>query len=105
VSGGSGRPLRPRATAAVSVAPPLVSDLTAPQLVGLDARPFRDFLRAERIPHAVLGRRVVARLEHVLAAVDRLAATGEAAPLDNAERGDAEPTADAILARIGRRRA
>ena len=96
------RVLRPRATAAVSVAPPLVSDLTAPHLVGLDGRPFRDFLRAAKIPHAIVGRRVLARLELVVEAVDRLAATGST---ETPETSEDEPNAEAILARIGRRRA
>jgi hypothetical protein len=95
------RSMRPRATASLSILPQIVSDLTAPALVGLEPRPFRAFLRTERVPHALVGRRVVARLEHVLAAIDRLASPEPSPPTTEA-LDDAEPTADQILARIGR---
>jgi hypothetical protein len=45
------RPLRPRATAAIPVAPVTCSDLTAPVLFGFEPRPFREFLRVEGVPH------------------------------------------------------
>ncbi|HXX68100.1 MAG TPA: hypothetical protein VEK07_13000 [Polyangiaceae bacterium] len=97
------RALRPRATAALPVAPALVTDLTAPAVVGLEPRHFRELLRAERIPHAVVGRRVIARIEHVLAVVDRLA-EGSSLATGAPGQEDDEPSADALLARIGRRR-
>ena len=103
----SARNLRPRATAAVPVQPLTVSDRTAPALVGLEPRAFRDLLEREHVPHARIGRRVVARVAFVLEAIDRLSlevdATTETASAADDEADD-EPTADEILARLGRRR-
>ena len=101
-STGGSRVLRPRATASLSVAPITVSDLTAPSVVGLEPRHFRELLRVEDIPHAVVGRRVIARVEHVLSAIDRLAASGATEVPASEAVDDAEPSADEILARIGR---
>lgn len=100
------RPLRPTATSALAVAPVTCTDRTAPIVFGLEPRVFRGLLARQQVPHARLGKRVIARVEDVLAAIDRLASKGaaddgnEAAPAE-----DVEPTADAILARIGRSRA
>jgi hypothetical protein len=95
------RPLRPKATASLAIVPLTVSDLTAAAIVGLEPRPYREFLRAERVRHARLGRRVVARVEDVLAAIDRVADRQaiEGHPVGDV---DAEPDAGAVLlARIG----
>jgi len=40
--------------------------------VGLTSRQFRAFVREHHVPHARIGRRTCARLDHVLAAIDRL---------------------------------
>ena len=97
------RPIRARVTASIAIAPVIVSDLTSAQVVGLEPRQFREFLRRANVPYAVAGRRVLARIEHVVAAIDRLAAREPIAETD-AETSDVEPNADEILARIGRRR-
>lgn len=97
------RELRARATSTLSIAPATVTDLNAPMVLGLEPRCFREFLAREKVAHARIGHRVVARLEHVLAAFDRIASdsTDSAAPEASAQ-GEEEPNADAILARIGR---
>jgi hypothetical protein len=79
------------------VAPVTVSDLTAPAVLGLEPRSYRELLMREAVPHARLGHRVVARVEDVLEALDRIAGRGGEAV--------AEPSGtDRILARIGRTR-
>jgi hypothetical protein len=51
----------------------LVSDLTAPAVLGLPhARAFLPFLTALDVPSAKVGRRRFARLDLILAALDRL---------------------------------
>jgi hypothetical protein len=96
------RELRPRATAALPVAPVTCSDLTAPIIFGFEPRQYREFLRAEQIPHAIVGQRVLARVEHVLAAIDRLAAK-DVSPSRVLEEDDVvEPSSAALLAMIGR---
>jgi hypothetical protein len=94
--------MRPRATAGLAIAPATVSDLTAPAVIGIEAWQFRTLLQRERVPHARLGKRVVARVDHVLAAIDRLALEAVKTEAPSVDRVDAEPTTDAILARIGR---
>jgi hypothetical protein len=97
------RALKPRATAALIIAPATVTDLSAPAVLGLEPRQFRDFLRIARVPHATAGQRVIARIDAVLAAIDRLAESSRGTD-GKPDAEDDEPTADAILARIGRRR-
>ncbi len=96
------RPIRARATEALAAMPALVSDLTAPLLVGIEPRHFREFLSRERVPHARVGHRVIARMEHVVAAIDRLAALTAAPRADDG--GERAETADEILAELGMRR-
>lgn len=104
------RALRPRATSSLALAPATVTDRTAPLVLGLEPRVFRELVAARRIRHAVVGRRLVARVDDVLEALG----LGDASSLDD-ERGESErPSAstvasaprragvDAILARIGR---
>lgn len=99
------RALKPKITANLAVAPALVTDLSAPAVIGLEPRSYRAFLKSESVPHAIVGRRVVARLDHILAAVDRLAQRQrEDAPLDRAVDEDDSPSVDELLSRIGRRR-
>jgi hypothetical protein len=111
-SGGEGRvppasrPLRTRATSSLAVFPALVSDLTAAAVVGLEPRQFRELLRTAAIPHAVVGRRVIAPVEAVIEAVERLAKLPKASTDETFDEShlDSEPTVDQLLARIGRRR-
>ena len=51
----------------------VVSDATAPAVLGLTGRQFRAFLREHDVAHAKIGRRTVARVDRVLEALDRLA--------------------------------
>jgi hypothetical protein len=95
------RALRPKATSSLSITPATVSDLTAPAVIGLEAWQFRELLRDAQIPHARIGRRVVARVDLVVAAIDNLARQGDAvagAPTSD----DDGPSVDEILASIGR---
>jgi hypothetical protein len=98
------RPLRPRATAALSVCPATATDLSAHAVFGLEARTYRALLAAEHIPHARIGRRVVARVEDVLSALDRIARAGLDTSHDDVEReDDPQPeTAAAVLDAIGK---
>jgi hypothetical protein len=66
------RELRVHATARLEAAAPLVTDLTAPLLVGLEGWQFRQLLRDKSIPHARVGKRVIAELADVVTAVREL---------------------------------
>jgi hypothetical protein len=70
------------------IAAAVVSDATSLAVVGLSARQFRAFLVAQSVPHAKVGRRTVARLEDVLAVIDRL--SGRAAPASRIPWSEAE---------------
>jgi len=96
------RPLLPRATASLAVVALTVTDRTCAAVLGLEPRVFRQLLISAKIPHARIGRRVVARADLVLAALDRLA--GDDAPADAAPATRPSGGADAVLARIGRQR-
>lgn len=104
------RALRPRQTASLAVAPVTVTDLTCAQVLGLEPRPYRELLARERVPHAKIGRRVVARIEDVLEALDRLRiaqadASAHAGVRDEEEHEADEPSSVAdVLARLGRGR-
>lgn len=92
------RPLRQRATDRIAVAPVAVSDRTCAALLGLEPRVFRELCVREEIPIVRLGRRVLARVEDVEAALVRLA--GQAVDVeDERPRG-----AGAVLALVGRQR-
>jgi hypothetical protein len=54
--------------------PLLVTDRTASGLLGLSGRQFRLFLQENEVPHAKVGRRLVARVDRVLEVIDRLSA-------------------------------
>lgn len=96
------RQLRPRATDGLAVAPVTVTDRTCAAVLGLEPRVFRAWLMAANVPHAHIGRRVVARVDDVLAAL-RNAPAPTAAP--EADDEDAVPTtADDVLAALGMRR-
>lgn len=69
------RPLRPRATSALVVAPVAITDLTAPAVLGIEARPFREWLVTANVPHTRRGKRVIALVADVVAALERSAAS------------------------------
>jgi hypothetical protein len=98
--------MRPRATASLAIVPATVTDRSAPAVLGLEERAYRELVARERVPHALVGRRVVARVEDVLAALDRIArrqAGSEVADQDSEPAPSGRTTgADRILARIGR---
>jgi hypothetical protein len=98
------RHLRPRATSTLAIAAALVTDLTAPALLGLEAWQFRELVKAERIPHARLGQRVIAKVEDVVVAVEQLGKRQSGAPAndDAPAPSTSGRTADGILARMGR---
>jgi hypothetical protein len=101
------RPLRRRSTDSLAIAPATVSDRTAPLVLGLEPRVYRDLVARLRIRHARLGRRVIARVEDVLAALDRIAEAHDAMPEASPEPVGDEPepeTVDQVLRRQGRRR-
>ena len=99
------RPLHPRQTDALIVTPVTVTDRTCAAVLGLEPRVYRELVVRERIPHARLGRRIVARIEDVLVAVDRLAGA-DAVDAPEADDVDDQPeTVDAVLAALGRERA
>jgi hypothetical protein len=73
----------------------------------LEPRVFRELVAREKIPHTRLGKRVVARVEDVLAALDRLAvapAPDTAAADPDVDDNDEPADVDALLARVGWRR-
>lgn len=49
----------------------VVSDKSAPEQLGLSGRQFLAFVRALSVPHVKVGRRVLARADAILAAIDR----------------------------------
>lgn len=72
--------LSSRARSVELPSPVVVSDLTALPIVGLTGRQFRAWVRDASIPHAKVGRRTLARLDDVLAAIDRSSGRGAAPP-------------------------
>lgn len=99
-----GRPgRRPGARPEPALVAPVVTDATAPALLGMSARAFRDAVARQRIPHVRIGARVVvlvADLGELARAPARDDASG-VLPRDD----DAELDVDAVLASVGRRRA
>lgn len=99
------RPLRPRATAALVVAPVAVTDRTCAAVLGLEPRVFRELVARLRIRHATIGRRVIASVADVLAALERAAVDDDAHLIehDGADEHDAPGSVDELLARLGRK--
>lgn len=96
------RKLRPRATSALVVAPVAITDLTAPAILGIEARPFREWLVAANVPHTRRGKRVIALVADVVAALER---SSVSEPNDDGHEMHGAPrSVDALLARIGHRR-
>ncbi len=103
------RALRQRATSSLGIVPVTVTDRTCAAVLGLEPRVYRELVTRVRIPHATIGRRIVARVDDMLAALDRMAEGAAATPTtpagdDGGGASERGPTADEILARIGRRR-
>lgn len=96
------RRLRPRATDALGVVPVTVTDRTCAAVLGLDPRVFRDWLASANVPHARIGRRVVACVDDVLAAMRDTRTPDALGEPDDKDDGPA--TADDVLARLGMRR-
>lgn len=92
------RPLAPRATDRITVGPVAVSDRTCGSLLGVEPRVFRALLAREGVPVVRIGRRVLARVEDIEAALCRLA--GQTVDVeDERPRG-----ADGVLRLVGRER-
>lgn len=97
------RALRQRATSSLGIVPVTVTDRTCAAVLGLEPRVYRELVTRARIPHATIGRRVVTRVDDVLAALDRMAEGTAATPTtlsgdDGEEACERGPTADQILA-------
>lgn len=63
------------------VAAAVVSDLTSWEILGLTARQYRQWLVDHQVPHETWRRHVFARVDHVLAALDRASGAGSASSL------------------------
>jgi PHD/YefM family antitoxin component YafN of YafNO toxin-antitoxin module len=102
------RPLRPRATEVLSVAPVAITDRNAPATVGLEAREFRQLVRDLGIAHLRRGQRIIVVADLFRAAISDAARSSgnEESESDGAtnapESGDEPVTADRLLARLGR---
>lgn len=83
----------------LAVEPLLVSDQSAPAVVGLDPRAFRELVRKNKIPHVVAGHRMLVRARDLVALVVRGEPVSASEPPD-----DDDLSADEILARSGYRR-
>ncbi len=92
------RSTRARPTASLAVAPATVTDRTAPLVLGA----YREFVTRLAVPHARIGRRIVARVDDVLAAFDRIARDVD--DTEPATASEAFETADDVLRRLGRTR-
>ncbi len=85
----------------LSVAPVLVSDESAPVAVGLSSRRFRELVREHRIPHRVVGHRVLVRAKDLEAFVVNGARSSDE---DGDSTSDRPISKEEILARAGFRR-
>jgi hypothetical protein len=71
----------------------------------LEPRTFREFIAQHRVRHARVGRRIVARVDDVLGALDGLSAAPITTEATKCTEEDWQPqTADEVLARLGLRR-
>lgn len=98
------RQLRPRATSALVVAPITVTDRTCAAVLGIEPRAFREWLAEENIEHRRIGRRVIARVDVVLAALEAMPAQSSDTASESSSDRPALQSADDLLARLGRRR-
>lgn len=95
----SARKLAERDTSTLAVHPVTVTDRTCAAVVGLEPRAFREAVARLKIPHAMLGRRMVVRVADFLAALDRVAAAS--ADKLPAPRVETLETAEGVLAELG----
>jgi hypothetical protein len=96
------RNLRPKP--AVVVAPISFSDETCFAVVGVTPRRLRQLIERHTIPHARDGKRVIVDADDWRRAMASLAAGGGAPANDLVGHDDDQPTsADAVLAKLGRR--
>jgi hypothetical protein len=98
------RALKPRATDALALQPACVSDRTAPAVLGLEPRTFREWVAREGIPAARIGKRVVVRLQDALAALDRASGRAEGSPSPAPEETADADGVDRVLRLVGRTR-
>lgn len=96
-------PVSRRATAELSVTPVTVTDRTAPAVLGLEPRVYREYVIRHGVRHTMIGRRMVCRVSDVLDALDRAAVDGATTAAETVDE-DAPSNVDALLERIGRRR-
>lgn len=102
------RRLRPRAP--ISTAPISVTQLTCLQILGIDERRYLDFVRQHNVPCVRVGKLVVTEVAAMCAALRHLAldkrpdGAGAHAP-DPSDADDDLESVDAVLARIGKKRA
>ncbi len=97
------RKLRPRATAALVVAPIAVTKRSAPAVLGVDSPDFHPLLDLLGVKHVHKGHQVIALVADIEAALER--ASTKSADDSTAARTDSTSTnVDDLLARIGRRR-
>jgi hypothetical protein len=105
----------------VSIAAPVVTDATAPELLGMSSRQFRDAVTRQHIPFMKLGQRTVVFFADLQVLAHRNAAVGDAHPeprdrhnrrlaastdaddfWESVEHLDERDTVNAILHRVGR---
>lgn len=100
------RKLRPRATSTLCILPATVTDRTCAVVLGLDPPTFRPFLKSQGIPHVHIGRRVIARVDDVLAAISRLSearAPADGAPASETSSKNAAELELEVLEQLGLR--
>lgn len=74
------RTSRGRGDAPVSITAPVVTDATAPELLGMSSRQFREAVTRQRIPFMKLGQRTVVFFADLQALAHRTAAVADAHP-------------------------
>lgn len=82
----------------LNVSPAIVSDQTSFAITGLDARQFRDLVKAEHIPHRVVGRRLLVLVKDF----EKFVAVGSSDPAAAPPATDAEDVVD-VLRRLGKK--
>lgn len=90
----------------IATAPTHVSQLNVTPIVGIDARRYLDLLVAHpEVPRAAVGRLRIVALEDLRSLLSRIATTSTTETAVDTDTDDAPMTADAVLSRIGMRRA
>ena len=101
------RPLRPRQTGSLPVAPVVVTDLSAAAVVGLERRSFRELVRDLKIPHVRRGQRILVDVEvlrEALASASTQEVDDALASPDGDSVGSQGPPANELRKRLGRTR-